>query len=401
VIRILVASALLLGATHVAIADDPPPAQPTKQDLAAAKKAFDEGNALYKAGKLAEAVEKIKESYNLSHNAFLLFNIGHIYDQIGGQKDQVLLYFKKFLAEAPANAPMRPDVQKRVEALEKESAAPPAPAPVVEEPKPQTTIELKHQQLESAPPGVPCDLTATVSDPSLVVTLHYRGSGDVKFTEKRMTKRTDELVAHIPATAMAGSWIQYYIEVRDAQGNLVTRNGKSTSPNLLLIDNSAKPHFFDDLVEPGESTTVKPQKEEQLQTSVTGPEGPVDTPDTGPPFARAKWIASGSAVAMFGLSLTSYLIAKKQHDLLLQDSIACGTPPCREFDNEYDKMVEDRGQRYDAIYKVTLGLGVVATGVAGYFWYRAIKAKRDQTTTVLVTPTLGTGTAGATAVVRF
>jgi len=112
--RLLIACALLLGASHVARADDPPP---TQQDLAAAKKEFEAGNALYKQGKLAEAVERLKESYRLSKNAFLLYNIGHIYDQLG-QKDKTLEYFKKFLAEAAANAPMRPDVQKRVTELE-------------------------------------------------------------------------------------------------------------------------------------------------------------------------------------------------------------------------------------------------------------------------------------------
>src|SRR5688572_1989831 len=129
-IRALIACAVLVGVTpHVARADEP---APTKQDLAAAKKAFEEGNALYKAGKLAEAVDRLKESYRLSHNAFLLYNIGHIYDQLG-QKDLVLFYFKKFLVEAPANAPQRADVGKRVLELEQQTTKPAEPEPAVEE----------------------------------------------------------------------------------------------------------------------------------------------------------------------------------------------------------------------------------------------------------------------------
>jgi hypothetical protein len=403
VIRTFIACMLVLGATsYVARADEP---APSKQDLAAAKKAFNEGNALYKAGKLAEAVERLKESYRLSHNAFLLYNIGHIYDQLGGQKELVLFYFKKFLVDAPPTAAQRAEVTKRVEALEQESAKPPEPEPVVEEPKPQTAVELKHTLVDSAPPGVPCDITASIpADANVTVTLFYRPSGEVNFIAKPMTKRNDELVGHIPAAAMVGSWIQYYIEVRDAQNNLVTRNGKSTSPNLLAIENKAQPHFFADLVEPGESTTVKPQGEQQLQSSISsGGELQVDLVDTGPPFARAKWIASGTAVALFGGSLASYLIAKKQHDLLLADSVSCGPPPCREFDAEFDEKIQTRGQRYDAIYKVTLGVGVGAAAVAGYFWYRSLKTKpRDsQQTTWLFIPTLGDDFAGATAAARF
>jgi len=399
--RILIACAFLIASTHSAWADDP---APTKQDLAAAKQAFDEGNALYKAGKLKEAVDKLQESYKLSHNAFLLYNIGHIYDQLG-DSHMTLVFFKKFLTDAPANAPMRADVQKRVEQLEAEAAKPPEPAPVVEEEKPQTTVELKHQPLDSAPPGVPCDLTATVSDPALTVTLHYRSSGDVEFKELPMTKRNDELVAHIPAAAMVGSWVQYYIEVRDAEKKLVTRNGKSTSPNLLAIENSAQPHFFQDLVQPGESTTVKPQHEEGLHGSGLGAGGEqVDAVDTGPPFVRLKWVATGVAGAFLVTSLTSYLIAKQQHDDLISDSTACGTPPCRSYSADYDRPIEDRGARYDTVYKVTLGLGIASAGAAGYFWYRALtaKPKDSQTTTSwLVTPVLDQHTAGATAAVRF
>jgi tetratricopeptide (TPR) repeat protein len=401
-IRTFIACALFVAAApQVVHADEP---APSKQDLAAAKQAFNEGNALYKAGKLAEAVDRLKESYRLSRNAFLLYNIGHIYDQLG-QKDLVLFYFKKFLTDAPASAPMRPDVTKRIEALEAEASKPAEPAPVVEEVKPQATVKLEHTLVDAAPPGVPCDITASVpADANLNVTLFYRASGDVKFVAKPMVKRNDELVAHIPAATMVGSWIQYYIEVRDAQDNLVTRNGKSTSPNLLAIENTAQPHFFADLVEPGESTTVKPQADEQLQSSVqSGGELQVDVVDTGPPFARAKWIASGSAVALFGGSLASYLIAKKAHDNLVADSYSCGSPPCREFDADYDQDIQARGQRYDTIYKITLGAGVVAAGVAGYFWYRSLTTKRDNQpqTTWLFTPTLDGSSVGAAAAARF
>ena len=110
--------ALVLAAAAcpaLALADEAPPTQapatqapPTQAELDQAKKAFEEGNALYKAGKLPEAIDKLKESFRLSRNAFLLYNIGHTYDQLG-QKDMVLFYYRKFLASAPANAPRRFD----------------------------------------------------------------------------------------------------------------------------------------------------------------------------------------------------------------------------------------------------------------------------------------------------
>src|SRR4051812_5147121 len=105
------AACLALAGTAPAFAQQPPPAEvpPTADQLAQAKKAFEDGNALYKAGKLPEAIDKLKESFRLSRNAFLLYNIGHIYDELG-QKDVVLFYYKKFLASAPPTAPMRGNV---------------------------------------------------------------------------------------------------------------------------------------------------------------------------------------------------------------------------------------------------------------------------------------------------
>ena len=69
-----------------ALAEDP---APTKEQLDQAKKAFGEGKALYDEKKFPEAVEKFKESYRLSRNPLLLYNIGHTLDQ-AGQKDKAL-----------------------------------------------------------------------------------------------------------------------------------------------------------------------------------------------------------------------------------------------------------------------------------------------------------------------
>jgi hypothetical protein len=108
-------------------------------------------------------------------------------------------------------------------------------------------------------------------------------------------------------------------------------------------------------------------------------------------------------VAFFGVSLTSYLIAKRQHRDLVTDSVSCGSPPCRQWDTSYDQMIEDRGHRADTTYKITLGVGFAATAVAGYFWYRALTAKPAEPPagTVMITPVIDRTGAGAAAMVRF
>ena len=72
----------------------------------------------------------------------------------------------------------------------------------------------------------------------------------------------------------------------------------------------------------------------------------------------------------------------------------CGTPPCRVYDLDYDHRTQTLGQRWDALYKVSLGVGVVAAGVAGYFWYRNVKFKVAPTTD-------GSSSVGAVAVGSF
>ena len=46
-----------------------------------AKKAYGEGKRLFDAKKFADAVDKFKESYRLSRNPLLLYNVGFTLDQ--------------------------------------------------------------------------------------------------------------------------------------------------------------------------------------------------------------------------------------------------------------------------------------------------------------------------------
>jgi hypothetical protein len=408
------ALATTLALSHASAQQSPPTPPPTptptptKEELAQAKKAFEEGNALYKANKLAEAVERLKESYRLSRNAFLLYNIGHVYDQMG-QKEMTLFYYKKFLSEAPATVQMRPEVEKRVIELEKASAAPAEPEKPEEDVTPEAgkpQLQIEHELIFTVPPGKPIDVAIVkLADASLVATLFYRGAGDEKFTAKKMIARENELVGHIPAKKVFGNSIQYYIEVRDAKDTLVSRSGKATVPHLVNIERGAKEHSYPDLVEDADREVSKPL-ENPLENQVGFQLGfrPDPEPvDTGPPFNNAKWIATGTGAALFGTAFASFLIARSQHDSLVRDANACGTPPCREFDLEFGHAVEERGKRYEQIYQVTFGLGVAASAVAAYFWYRNLsrKSKAGDTSAWMIAPSVDDTYAGAAAMARF
>jgi len=422
---------------------------PTKEQLDNAKKAFTEGKALYDAGKFLEAVDKFKESYRLSRNALLLYNIGHTLDQ-AGQKDKALFYYRKFLADAPANAAQRKDVQKRVEVIEKENleadlqgtttpannGATTPPVKPDEQVKPPVKVkpsgtytanDFQHQLVDAAPPGKPLDLSAFVpEDSGFSVTLYFRGAGESKFYSKPMRWRYKELVARIPAKMMTGSSIQYYIEVKDQGGNVVTKSGKSTSPNLVNIEASAPPRFYPDLAdETTESVADRKHDEREdplggktdVVDDTTGPQQP-EKPPTGltepgsSKFKTWKWVSTGTAGVLLAGALGMYIYAGTQASNLADDSKMCGMPPCRQFDKQFDAAWQSAGQTTSTMFYAFTIVGVGAAAVAGYFWYKELthhkradvnaRAKTSSPeSTWAITPAFGDGFTGAAAAGRF
>ena len=459
--RLLLIFALVVAAARVAAAD------PTPAQLEAAKKSFVEGRALHDQGKLAEAVEKFKESYKLSKNPLLLYNIGYTLDELKNTA-LALVYYRRFLTDAPKDATQRPEVTERVKQLEQEmaqsdldnagsaagSAAPPPATDPGSKPttppatnnhegpfKPAGTYkaeDVQHQVITEAPPGKPLDLSASVpEDSGFSVILYYRSAGEPEFTARPMHWRNRELVGRIPAAKMTGSSIQYYLEVKDQAGNVVARSGKSASPNLVNVDASATPRFYPDITDDGGARGGTHNEDEDpihgnMGGSVGGSmgdsgTGPVDTVPTGnggildPGSQQFKYAKLGTTIgggALIATAVTFYILASGQANNLVTDSKNCpggGTamPPCRQFDSTYDQAVQDAGNRDQLIYRVTLGLGLATSAVAGYFWYREYQAKGHGTTksapppssspemTWIVLPSISDGFAGATAAARF
>jgi hypothetical protein len=444
-------------------ADEPP----TTEQLDAAKKAYSDGKALHQQGKLVEAIDKFKESYRLSKNPLLLYNIGLTLDE-AGQKDKALLYYREFLSHASQTAAQRATAADRVKALENEkldadlaAASPTKPAPAVAtiggagaaETKPQpielpraepvkppgtySASDFQHEPVDSAPPGKPLDVTALVpEDSGFVVTLYFRGSGESAFTARAMKWRHKQLVARIPAAKMSGSAIQYYIEVKDAAGNSVTKSGRSTDPNLVSIDTGAEPHYYTDLRDDSGPVAIdakrrddkdrlgrKPAPKPAVVDQPTPTTQPVDTAAHGTgfldvgskKFEYTKWGATGAAGALLIGGVVFYLEATQQADNLATDSKSCATPgaapPCRPFDS-YDQSVQNAGHLFQRLSNVGFGVGAVGAAVAGYYWYRELTGRKHRhypsaaaesspDMTWIIVPTAASGFAGAAAAARF
>jgi hypothetical protein len=441
-------------ATVAIIAPTPAQAQqPSPADITKAKAAFGEGKKLFDAGDFAEAAAKFKESYKLSKNPVLLYNIGFANEK-AGQDDIALFYYRKFLTDAPPEAAQRAEVVDKVKELEKKfspgggGSEPVKTEPVKTEPvkteplkiKPAGTYkdtDFQHQMIDTAPPKKPLDITAFVpEDSGWTVTLHFRTAGEGKFTSKEMKWRYKELVGRVPAQKMLGESMQYYIEVKDQAGVTIARAGKSTSPNLVTLEAGASPRFYPDFSEEG--TVATPQEtigDDTEEDPLTGkkktikkvavvpgdgeviddptPTGGQGLTDVGSKkFKYAKWGSTGAAVGLVGLSVTFYFLAGKQATALEDDSLICGAPPCRMFD-QYDRDLESAGKRNQSISNTTMVLGIGAAAVAGYFWYKQLTSKKTNTERMstkkaadpelswTIVPSLDDTSMGATAAVRF
>lgn len=444
-------------APQVAYAGDPPPSQ---ADLEKAKKAFQEGKKLHEAGKIEDAIEKYKESYKLSKKPALLYNIGIAMEE-AGMEDLALMNFRRFLKEAPADAEQRPLVEERIKAIEKKlniggtgTGTDPKQPDVKNPPKqpdqPKAPVVIKpagtygeadfqHQVVDTAPPGKPLDVTAFVpEDSGFQVTLFYRTAGEGKFASKLMKWRYKELVARIPAPKMIGSAVQYYIDVKDQAGTAIAKSGKSTSPHQVLLEAGATARFYPDMTDDGEAKVTpkdvvksdddddplsKNRKPKPDEVAINTPTEPV-VPGTGftdvgsSKFTKAKWGTTIAGGALLGFAAFSFVQALKYSSALEDDSTECGAPPCRPFTNPgmndfYAADVEKSGKQWQTFFKVGLGVGIGVGAVAGYLWYKEMKAKKrgemkvsksakaPETSSWIVVPSIDENTAGAAATVRF
>ncbi len=410
-------------------------AAPTADELKQAKEAFLAGKKLFDAKKFAEAVEKFKDSYRLSHNPALLFNIALTFSELGS-KDMALFYYKKYLTDAPADAAQRPDAEAAVAEIEAEKQADDPPdevkpppddgdevkpprdevKPPPDEVKPPrrtdyTIDEFEHTVVDEAPPGTPLDLMASPDDAPWAVTVYYRGPHDEKFNAVPMTSHHNTLVARIPAKAMAGNAVQYYVEVKDAAGALLTRIGKSTSPNVIYLDANAKAQYFPDFGDDSPADTGggrlsdddsppgfgddRPPPPGGGREVVIGPSGPGFTDVGSSKFKMAKWAATGTGLGMltlsvtFGLMSSSFGASLEAEAAVSNDENCTEGQPCRTYD-DYRKGIEDTGQRYELISRIALGVGVVGTGLAAWFWYKEITARKHA-------ERVGTGRSGGMA----
>jgi hypothetical protein len=104
---------------------------------------------------------------------------------------------------------------------------------------------IQHAPVEGARRGVAQPIEVLIGgdvSPARVV-LMYRPEGAIDFTELRLTRQSGcRYAGAIPAAAMHGALVHYYIAAYDANNKVMTAKGSSGSPNLLELGGGAPRH---------------------------------------------------------------------------------------------------------------------------------------------------------------
>jgi len=259
---------LLLLAATTARADD-------ADDERAAREHYKRGAAAFKSGDFPEAIYELDEAYKLKPVPGLLYDLARSYDKLGDRIHSIK-YYREYLAKSAPDSPHREAAAARLAELqagarpgaekphaaesppaesapaeappaeappaEAPAAAPPVEAPPVEAPRETgpPPKEWSHVPIDAAPPSQPIDVR--VQGPvgkGTTATLYYRAPGEADFTAVPMRKRGHELLGRIPADAVSGKSVQYYLEVKRKNGEVASRFGTLAEPNIVMVDAGA------------------------------------------------------------------------------------------------------------------------------------------------------------------
>lgn len=114
----------------------------------------------------------------------------------------------------------------------------PAPTPVDDGIDCDALVGISHQLVDSADSGEDKSISAHIS-PELKatkITLHYRAQGKPEFAEAAMNKRGGcGYTGVVPAAAMQGEVVHYYIGIYNDGGKLIAKKGSASSPNIIEL----------------------------------------------------------------------------------------------------------------------------------------------------------------------
>jgi hypothetical protein len=128
-----------------------------------------------------------------------------------------------------------PDAVKLLDEARAAAVGPGEPSP---DPACKAIRGLQHTLVDSARPGAPQSIEALIdSDLSPAkVAVMYRPDGAIDFVEARLTRQAGcRYAGTIPASAMRGGVLHYYIAAYDASNQVIASRGSSGTPNIIEL----------------------------------------------------------------------------------------------------------------------------------------------------------------------
>lgn len=339
-----------------------------------AKQHFKMGLDAYNAGKYDVAIKELKRAYLLKRLPPILLNIGLTYRKTKDY-DMALYFYKKFLQEAPPEDKQRATAEEAIKEIEAEkvAAAQPQPTakPAVEAaPRAKPAVEAapaakpgggeaaagapvtewSHTPLDAVPPGQPIDVRVQMPVMKGVkVKVYYRKEGQAEWTNLELKRRGNEKVARLPADVTTGKTFQYYVEAKDPAGTLVKSSGSEASPNIVLIDATARPQLAGAEADAGGSDEDEAPKKKGFSRDIENEQASFDAKEQqrramdrlssqmrGQDQEKNKkkvlgtlgWAGVGVLVggaAVTGTGIAMYALAQGRADTVTADSSCMGT----------------------------------------------------------------------------
>lgn len=404
-----------------------------------AKEHYKLGLDAFNAGKFDQAIKELKKAYMLKRLPAILLNIGLSYRKTK-DFDMALYFYKKYLQEAPAEDKGRPAAESALGEIEAERAAakaPQAPAakPAVEaaQPKPAVTPaapsgpaakpaveaaapaapgatpgaapaapgdatpgEWSHTAIDAVPPNAAVDVRVqTPVMKGVKVKIFFRKEGQASWDQLELKRRGPEKLARLPASVTSGRTFQYYIEARDQAGTLIKSSGSEASPNIVLIDATARQQVAgeaegpddEELAKKGpkgfsrdienEAATFDLAKQAKSMERLRAQQQSYEKPGK-PKLGTLGWIGVGllgGGVAAGGTSLAFYGLMKQNESDVVSDSMCVtkvkinGVLDCPAYNGKGSlkpstMSLEQTGQTYNTVW-TALGIASLPLMVGG------------------------------------
>jgi tetratricopeptide (TPR) repeat protein len=354
-----------------------------------AKQHYQAGLAAFRKERYTDAAHELRKAYALKPLPLLLVNLGTTYRKMGDFA-RAAESFQKYLEQAPQDAPDRANVEAQLREVQRHAVKEDEPAPE----------KLEHAPIESAPPDAPVDVHASLSQSDVELYVYYRQSGDRGFQRLAMRADGAERQARIPARALAGIAMEYYIQGRDRSGGVVEGSGTPDQPNIVLVDPNAP------------SRVTAPQVERSAAQGMDDEVAPLARKSAPEKQRRLGGVFySGLALALVGaggvaLGVTGGMIAQQQAKALTHDS---NVSPSFQFSDPNapggldDSAIQAKGKLWNTIGiagdvggGVLLAAGLVMMIADGARKHDAAPTKakrkpahRDEDASLFVAPSVG------------